>query len=134
MPLSSETFKALGDPIRLALFEILLEGPQRVTELVRRLAAPQPNVSRQLRILKDCGLVIDRKEGRWVEYRVARGQGSPADLLGEWAARFGRAARPPDASQDARPTNPDARPGRGKAEATTFVVRKPNEAFDSYLL
>ncbi len=127
MPVSSETFKALGDPMRLALFEILLERPHRVTELVRRLAAPQPNVSRHLRVLKDSGLVEDRREGRWVEYRVADGEDSATRRLRDWAARAARRSTAP-----AQPV--ETRPSSGDSEATTFVVRKTNDAFDSYLL
>ena len=127
MPVSSETFKALGDPMRLALFEILLERPHRVTELVHRLAAPQPSVSRHLRVLKDSGLVEDRREGRWVEYRIAAGEGSATRLLGDWAERATR--RSPRASR-----SEETRPAAGEREAPTFVVRKTDDAFDSYLL
>ena len=127
MPVSAETFKALGDPMRLALFELLLERPHRVTELVRRLAAPQPTVSRHLRILKDSGLVEDRREGRWVEYRIAAGEGLPTRLLGDWAAQATRTA-PRSARTDA------ARQPIAEPDDSTFVVRKINDAFDSYLL
>jgi DNA-binding transcriptional ArsR family regulator len=127
MPVSAETFKALADPTRLALFELLLERPQRVTELVRRAAIPQPNVSRHLRILKDSGLVVDRREGRTVEYRVAGGKGSATDLLRDWAARVAGGSAPAARAEIPKP----ARSGR---ETATFVVHKPDDAFDSYLL
>ncbi|MEM3694290.1 MAG: metalloregulator ArsR/SmtB family transcription factor [Candidatus Bathyarchaeia archaeon] len=53
-------FKALGDPVRLELLELLREGEKCVCELVSQLRIPQPLVSRHLRILKECGLVKAR--------------------------------------------------------------------------
>lgn len=120
--------------MRLALFEILLERPHRVTELVRRTAARQPSVSRHLRVLKECGLVEDRREGRWVEYRVAAGEGSATRLLRDWAARAARTSPPsPPAVASSRPEAARS-PAREPEATTTYVVRKPADTFDSYLL
>jgi ArsR family transcriptional regulator len=41
-----------------------------VCELVDALEETQPNVSRDLKVLKDAGLVAERREGRWVYYRL----------------------------------------------------------------
>ncbi len=54
---------ALGDPTRRAIFERLAERPQAVGELARDLPVSRPAVSQHLKVLKDAGLVVDRREG-----------------------------------------------------------------------
>jgi DNA-binding transcriptional ArsR family regulator len=54
---------ALGDPTRLAIFEMLGEHPQAVNELAAGLPVSRPAVSQHLRVLKDARLVRDRREG-----------------------------------------------------------------------
>jgi len=55
-------FKALSDPVRLEIVEFLREGEKCVCEIIPHVNLIQPLVSRHLKILKDCGLVRDRKE------------------------------------------------------------------------
>ena len=66
----SHTFHALSDPTRLQIIELLLGGERCVCELTDSLAAAQSRLSFHLRVLKDAGLVTDRKEGRWVYYTL----------------------------------------------------------------
>ncbi|HYY74910.1 MAG TPA: metalloregulator ArsR/SmtB family transcription factor [Gaiellaceae bacterium] len=54
---------ALGDPTRRSIFERLRPGPRAVGELARDLPVSRPAVSQHLRVLKDAGLVIDRRAG-----------------------------------------------------------------------
>jgi DNA-binding transcriptional ArsR family regulator len=54
---------ALGDPTRKAIFELLLERPRAVVELAGELPVSRPAVSQHLRVLKDAGLVLDRRAG-----------------------------------------------------------------------
>jgi len=54
---------ALGDPTRRAIFERLAEGPQAVGELASGFPVSRPAVSQHLKVLKDAGLVIDRRAG-----------------------------------------------------------------------
>jgi len=54
---------ALGDPTRLAIFEMLGDHPQAVNQLAAGLPVSRPAVSQHLRILKDARLVRDRREG-----------------------------------------------------------------------
>ena len=54
---------ALGDPTRQAIFERLVERPRPVGELAGELPVTRPAVSQHLKVLKDAGLVIDRKVG-----------------------------------------------------------------------
>jgi ArsR family transcriptional regulator len=66
----AKIFKALADPARLQIIEFLREGEKCVCEIVPHLKMAQPLVSRHLRILKDCGLVNDRKEGNRRLYSI----------------------------------------------------------------
>src|ERR1700716_4084063 len=54
---------ALGDPTRRAIFERLADHPSAVGELARELPVSRPAVSQHLRVLKDAGLVSDRRPG-----------------------------------------------------------------------
>lgn len=69
--MGAKLFRSLGDPMRLAIVQILAGGERRVTDLVAELGTSQPNVSGHLACLKDCGLVTDRPEGRAVYYALA---------------------------------------------------------------
>jgi ArsR family transcriptional regulator len=63
-------FKALSDPARLKIIEFLRDGEKCVCEIIPHVNMVQPLVSRHLKILKDCGLVKDRKDGNWRHYSV----------------------------------------------------------------
>jgi|SRR3954447_13236015 len=65
-----EAISALSDPTRRIVFERLRRGPQPVFELARGLPVSRPAVSQHLRILKDAGLVRDRKQGTRHYYSV----------------------------------------------------------------
>jgi len=69
---SQELFAALGDRLRLRLACCLLlqRDGLCVCELSDALAEPQPNVSRHLKLMRSAGLVEERREGRWVYYRL----------------------------------------------------------------
>jgi DNA-binding transcriptional ArsR family regulator len=54
---------ALGDPTRRAIFERLADGPSAVGEIARGLPVSRPAVSQHLKVLKQAGLVTDRKAG-----------------------------------------------------------------------
>ena len=69
---TSELFRTLADPTRLAIFERLArEGERSVGELTGQAGVSQPAVSQHLAVLRQAGLVRDRREGRSVRYRVA---------------------------------------------------------------
>lgn len=69
--LVAKVFRGFADPTRLAILVALAEGEMRVTDLQARLGGSQGNISGHLACLKDCGLVVDRPEGRAVFYRIA---------------------------------------------------------------
>jgi DNA-binding transcriptional ArsR family regulator len=61
---------ALGDPTRRAVFERLRRGPSSVGELAAELPVSRPAVSQHLRVLKEAGLVSERKNGTRRIYRI----------------------------------------------------------------
>jgi DNA-binding transcriptional ArsR family regulator len=65
-----DAIAALADPTRRTIFERLRRGPQPVVELARGLHVSRPAVSQHLRVLKDAGLVRDRKQGTRHYYSV----------------------------------------------------------------
>jgi ArsR family transcriptional regulator, cadmium/lead-responsive transcriptional repressor len=65
-------FRALGDPTRVRILELLQEhGELSVSEIVQRLEQSQPKVSNHLACLRWCGFVHTRREHPTVYYRVA---------------------------------------------------------------
>lgn len=63
-------FHALGDETRLQIINRLSEGEQCVCDLTDLLATGQSRLSFHLKILKDAGILTDRREGRWVYYAL----------------------------------------------------------------
>ncbi|HTZ18754.1 MAG TPA: metalloregulator ArsR/SmtB family transcription factor [Dissulfurispiraceae bacterium] len=63
-------FKALSDETRLRILKLLEHGELCVCDIFSALDMVQPKVSFHLSVLKDAGLITDRKEGRWVHYRL----------------------------------------------------------------
>ena len=61
---------ALGDPTRRAIFELLAAGPRAVGEIAEQLPVSRPAVSQHLRVLKDAGLVAERRNGTRRIYRL----------------------------------------------------------------
>lgn len=66
-------FRALGDETRLRLLEILVDGELAVGDLIDRTGLGQSLVSHHLRTLRDAGLVVTRRDGRWIFYDIAEG-------------------------------------------------------------
>ena len=63
-------WNALGDPTRREIFERLADRPQAVGELARELPISRPAVSQHLKVLKDAGLVVDRRDGNRRIYQL----------------------------------------------------------------
>ena len=76
---------ALGDPTRRAVLERIRQGPQSVAAIAAGLPVSRPAVSQHLRVLKDAGLVVARREGTRQVYAVDP-QGLSA--LGLWLESF----------------------------------------------
>lgn len=71
LELVARRLRALADPSRLAVLQDLCGGERCVTELVERTGIGQTNVSKHLRMLRDEGFVLARRERRNVFYRVS---------------------------------------------------------------
>jgi ArsR family transcriptional regulator, arsenate/arsenite/antimonite-responsive transcriptional repressor len=69
---TARLFHALSDPTRLRIVELLRHGERCVCDLTEAAAAAQSRLSFHLRVLKDAGLVSDRREGRWIYYEIRR--------------------------------------------------------------
>jgi ArsR family transcriptional regulator len=65
-----DLFHALSDETRLEIVELLRKGERCVCELTDSLDAAQSRLSFHLRVLRDAGIVRDRKDGRWVYYEL----------------------------------------------------------------
>ena len=70
--LVARRFRALSDPTRLRLLQLLRGGELCVCDLMSALRAPQAKTSRHLAYLKNAGLVVSRKDGLWSYYSLAR--------------------------------------------------------------
>lgn len=70
---AAELFHALSDVTRLEILEMLRSGERCVCELTDDLDAAQSRLSFHLRVLRDAGFVVDRKEGRWSYYTIVPG-------------------------------------------------------------
>ncbi|MBV8170703.1 MAG: winged helix-turn-helix transcriptional regulator [Candidatus Eremiobacteraeota bacterium] len=82
---------ALGDPTRRAILDALRRGPRPVGELATRLPVSRPAVSQHLKILKEAGLVTDRRNGtqRLYQLDAAGLAGLRAYLEAYWSAALG---------------------------------------------
>lgn len=66
----AEILKALADETRLMVLTMLQDGEMCVCEIMDVLPLSQPAVSHHLKILRQAGLVTDRRQGKWIYYRI----------------------------------------------------------------
>lgn len=64
------TFKALADDTRVRVLKLLGDGEFCVCEIAFALGLEQPRLSFHLRILKEAGIILDRRHERWILYRL----------------------------------------------------------------
>ncbi len=69
--LIARRFRALGDPMRVRMLDLLRDGELSVNGLAKQLGAGQQNVSKHLAVLTEAAMVARRKEGTHVYYRIA---------------------------------------------------------------
>jgi ArsR family transcriptional regulator, arsenate/arsenite/antimonite-responsive transcriptional repressor len=67
---AAQLFHALSDQTRLSILQRLRLGERCVCDLTDALDAAQSRLSFHLKVLKDAGLVTDRREGRWMYYTL----------------------------------------------------------------
>jgi DNA-binding transcriptional ArsR family regulator len=63
-------FKILSEPSRLYILHSLMDGPKTVLKIVDQVPTKQANVSKQLKILFEAGLVDKKRIGTSIEYRI----------------------------------------------------------------
>src|SRR5882672_7064791 len=63
--------RALGDATRLSVLQALLQGPAHVNDLLKRVTVGQSLLSHHLKVLRDIGLVLSKRDGKAVLYSVA---------------------------------------------------------------
>ena len=69
--LQAEICKTMGDANRLMILHELRAGEMSVGQLVTKLSLPQSNVSHHLSVLRDGGIVLTRRDGTTIYYRLA---------------------------------------------------------------
>ena len=84
---TADPFNAIAEPKRRELIEVLVGQELTVNEAVERLGWSQPMVSKHLSVLKQVGLVSERKEGRYRVYKLNADQLKPVH---EWVFQFTR--------------------------------------------
>ena len=80
-------FEVLADPTRRRVLDLLLQDERTVGELVDELGMNQPAVSKQLRVLRDAGLVAARVDAQRRVYRLRPARLAEADA---WLAPYRR--------------------------------------------
>lgn len=66
--LVNDVFKALADPTRRKILELLSEGDKNAGEIAEYFNISKPSISHHLTILKNAGLVIDKRQGQNIIY------------------------------------------------------------------
>jgi DNA-binding transcriptional ArsR family regulator len=69
--LIARRFRALGEPLRIRMLDLLRDAELSVNELAEQLGASQQNVSKHLAVLVEAGMLARRKDGNHVYYRIA---------------------------------------------------------------
>jgi DNA-binding transcriptional ArsR family regulator len=82
-----DVFAALASPVRREITALLLDGPRPVNDLAARFSMTRPSVSEHLRVLRDAGLVSERRSGRQRLYRL---EPAPLRELSQWLSPYER--------------------------------------------
>lgn len=67
---NANLFKALSDPNRLMILDMLSDGELCACKILEALQITQPTLSHHMKILCDCGLVSAKREGKWMHYSI----------------------------------------------------------------
>lgn len=83
----ADVFAAVSDPARRAILDLLRDNERVVSDLLRSFSFSQPALSKHLRILREAGLVEQRKDGRlrWYRLNAAR-----LREVASWVGRYER--------------------------------------------
>lgn len=83
--IESQLFRALADPTRRAIYERLSRREMNVSQLGDGFPVSQPAISQHLSVLRDAGLLAERREGRFSFYRAEPSGLAP---LIDWVERY----------------------------------------------
>ena len=64
-------FKAFADESRIQILELLRDGERCACMLLEEMKITQPTLSHHMKILCDSGIVVGRKEGKWMHYSIS---------------------------------------------------------------
>ena len=68
---AAQIFKAFCDENRIRILNLLRGGEKCACRLLEELSISQPTLSHHMKILCDSGIVVGRKEGKWMHYRIS---------------------------------------------------------------
>lgn len=142
---AAQLFQALADTTRLELLQLIEKGERCASELNTALAMSQPRIARHLKILVDAGLVLSRRDGRFVRYVVTSETAAREIVM----AALGLIRTGPNRREAARgfgvsqshltvlqPVAPDVRtqPEKQAAKLTEPVDEPPRAVLEDFLL
>ena len=96
---TAETFKALCDENRIRILKLLQSGEKCACVLLEDLHITQPTLSHHMKILCDSGIVVGRKEGKWMHYSISKEGASSAVSVLQSLTTIGEQGAPCDSSQ-----------------------------------
>ena len=82
---TSDAFNAIAEPRRRHILEFLAAEERSVSEIAEALELGQPSVSKHLQVLRDVGLVTERKDGRRMMYRT---NAETVRTIHDWSGMF----------------------------------------------
>ena len=85
MPVNDDVFAALANPARREVLRLLLDGPMAAGELAGRFDMRRPSLSEHLRVLREAGLVTERRQGR---NRVYTLEAAPLEEVSTWLTPY----------------------------------------------
>ena len=116
----TQYFKALMHPTRMAILDALREGEQCVCHMEAMLKLRQAYISQHLKILKDAGIVSDRRDGWNIYYHVARPE--IFEVLDSTTALTGQPVAIPHAHSKAECPCPKCHPDQGYIAAEQVIL------------
>lgn len=84
---TEDVFRAVADPTRRAILDLLAAGERSVGEIVDRFDVSQPAISQHLRVLSDARLVCRRRDGRRGLYRL---DARRLRAVHDWSAHYAK--------------------------------------------
>ncbi len=78
-------FRAIADPTRRAILDLLVAGERAVNDLLAPFKMSQPAISQHLKVLRDAGLVSERRDGRQRIYKL---EPAPLKAVHDWTAHY----------------------------------------------